>query len=325
MDESFLHEMRRDPPPEFRRALRERLRAQEQPRHALGLKAVPALAIGCAVVVAVALFTLPSVRASAQALLDLFRVRSFAAVQFEESRLEKLRSLQQDNALLVFDHQEKLRDPGPTQYYPTLDAAGAAAGIVVRKPSYLPNGLALDSVFVEPAGEARLSVSEAKLRTLLDQLDLRDVSLPAGLDGQWVEVRKPPVVIQRFRAERSMAGLAQGMSPEVSVPAGMDVVRLAEVGLRVLGLDPGEARRIARATDWRSTLMVPVPMNASTFRQVTIHGQPGLLITTAGTPSADRKRNRERTIVLWTEGDRVFGLRTSLGAQDAVQIAESVQ
>ena len=325
MDEKLLHQMRRDPPPEFRHALRERLRAQEHTRPAFGSGAVRVLAAVAAAAAVVALFMLPSVRASAQAVLDIFRVRSFAAVEFDESRLERLKSLQQDNALLVFDRQEVLRDPGPPRSYPTPEAAGVAAGLAVRTPGFLPNGLTLDSVFVEGAGDARLAVSETRLRTLLDQLDLRDVSVPAGLDGQWIEVRKPPLVIQVFRSERWEAGLVQATSPEVTVPPGLDVVQLAEMGLRVLGLDAGEARRVARATDWRSTLMVPVPMNASTFRQVTIHGQPGLLITTAGAPSAGGKRHREGTVVMWTEDGRVFGLTTNLGAPDAVQLVESVQ
>jgi hypothetical protein len=267
------------------------------------------------------------VRASAQALLDLFRVRTFAAVSFDASRFEKLEALKNDNALMVFDKRETVRDPGPNQYYPNADAAGAAAGFTVRKPTYLPNGLVLDSAFVQAAGEVRFAASEAKLRTLLDRLDLRDVTVPPGIDGRWIDVRKPPVVIQHFRSGNWKAGLAQGASPEVSVPAGVDVVKLAEIGLRVLGLDAGEARRMAQATDWRSTLMIPVPMNASTFRQVTVHGQPGLLITTTSLPSRDgnRDRHRDGSVLLWTENDRVFGLLTNLGSPDAMQMAESVR
>ena len=325
MDDRFLNQLRRDPPPDFARGLRERLRAQEQPRRAF-VPAAPTLAVAAAAAVVVALFTLPSFRASAQALLDLFRVRKFAAVQFDESRLEKLKSMKEDQALLVFDRQETVRDPGPPQNYPTIDAAGSAAGFMVRRPTYLPNGLALDSVFVDGAGEARLAVSEAKLRSLLDQLDLRDVSLPSGLDGQWIDVQKPPIVVQRFKSGNLEARLVQGASPEVRAPAGLEVERLAEVGLRILGLDAGEARRIAQSTDWRSTLVVPVPINASTFRQVTIHGQPGLLIATSAAPSDGKKRRREGTILMWTENDRVFGLMSrNLSPPDMVQMAESVQ
>ena len=116
--------------------------------------------------------------------------------------------------------------------------------------------------------------------------------------------------------------LVQARSPEVSVPAGWDVERLAEIGLRVLGLDTGEARRIARSTDWRSTLLVPVPMNASTFRQVTVRGQSGLLITTSSRGQDGRRR--EGAMLMWTQGERVFCLQGNLSGRDLMQMAESV-
>jgi hypothetical protein len=258
-------------------------------------------------------------------MLDLFRVRKFSAVKFDQARLDKLRQLDHDKALMVFDRQEIVRDPGQPQIVPSVEAAAAAAGFAVARPGYLPAGLSPDTVRVEGAGEARLSVSEAKLRALLDALELRDVKVPAGLDGKVVEVRKAPIVIQQFRGSgRLHAALVQSNSPEVAVPAGLDIVGLAEIGLRVLGLDPAEAHRVATATDWRTTLLVPVPVNASTFRQVTVRGAQGLLITTAGV-NATGDRTREGTIVLWSEGDRVYAALGNISDKDLLQLAESVQ
>ncbi len=319
MDERFLENLRREPRPEFAATLRDKLRSQESRSVAWRHGRTRALAFAAAAVIAVSLFALPSVRASATAMLDMFRVRKFAVVQFDESRLEKLRSLKDERAFLIFDRKEVHREPGPARYMASLEAAEAEAGLKAARLTYIPTGLIPDSIYVEGAGEARFAVSETKLREALDLLDLRDVSVPPGLEGQWVDVRKPPVVIQTFKSARgNEVGLMQAMSPEVALPPGLDLARLAEVGLRILGLDQGEARRIAQATDWRSTLLVPVPMNASTFRQVTIHGQPGLLVT-----MENGKRNG--SVVLWTENDRVFALRTTLGSTVAVQMAESVQ
>jgi hypothetical protein len=321
MDDRMLHEYRRAPDPKFARELRERLRRDER-RGLRSPRTARILAAACGVAIVATLFTVPSVRVSAQALLDIFRVRRFAAVEFKESRLEALRSLGTDRALLVFDRQEKMLDPGPPRHVPSREAASPEVGFAAGAPRYLPEGLVADSVFVEGEGRMRLAVSEGKLRSLLDRLDLRDVTVPSGLDGHWVEVRKPAVVIQRFRSGKlRTAVLVQARSPEVSVPAGWDVERLAEIGLRVLGLDAGEARRVARATDWRTTLLVPVPMNASTFRQVTVRGQSGLLITTGGAPAGDGRLQR---ILMWSEGDRVFCLQGNLRDQDLMQMAESV-
>jgi hypothetical protein len=326
MDDRFLEDLRRDPEPGFARDLRARLRARSEDRRAWAPRLVPALGLAFAALAVAGLFAFPAVRASAQAMLDLFRVRRFAAVTYDAARVEKLRSLQGagDPSLMVFERRETVLDPGPARAFPDAGAAGAAAGLTLRRADHLPAGLAPDSVFVQGAGEMRLSVSEARLRALLDALDLRDVAVPAGIDGRIVDVRKPPVVIQKFRGPRSRAALLQCDSPEIAVPAGMDIERLAEIGLRVIGLDASEARRVARETDWRTTLVVPVPLNASTFRQVTVHGEPGLLITTARR-DAEGQRRREGTMVMWTEGGRVLAIVGDLDPSDTMEMAESVR
>jgi hypothetical protein len=322
MDDGMLHEYRRDPDPRFARDLRERLRRSERPQ-GLPRPLARVLAAACALGVVVALFAVPSVRVSAQALLDLFRVRRFAAVEFDRSRFEALRSIDKDRGLLVFDREETLKE-GTTRYFPSREAASPEAGFAVSAPAYLPDGLKADTVLVRSEEAMRFTVSEAKLRSLLDRLDVKNVNVPQGLDGQWVEVRKPPVVLQKFRSEKLRAVLMQARSPEVSVPAGWDMVQLGEIGLRVLGLDAGEAKRIARATDWRSTLLVPVPLNVTTFRQVTVRGNSGLLIITSGEPEAQGAPQRKGTILMWTDGDRIFCLKGNLSARDVIQVAESI-
>jgi hypothetical protein len=277
-------------------------------------------------VLVASLFLFPSVRASAQAFLEMFRVRQFAAVQFDPARIEKLRALKdQNNALLVFDDQQVLRDPGPRVPYASLDAARAALNLPLRRLTFLPAGLAPESVFAEREGEARFTLHADKLRALLDQLGLSDVRVPDGFDGQAIQVRKPVVVMQQYKGGRSSAALMQSQNPEVGLPAGANLAQLGEVGLRVLGLDQAEAHRVATSIDWRSTLVVPVPLNASTFRPVTIHGNNGLLVTCTGGTRPDGKPRREGSVVIWSDGDHLFALETTLGGPDAVMMAESVQ
>jgi len=48
-----------------------------------------------------------------------------------------------------------------------------------------------------------------------------------------------------------------------------------------------------------------------------------LLITTSAMKDGDRRR--EGTILLWSEGDRVYGVRGNLGDRDLLQMAESLQ
>lgn len=325
MDDRFMYELRRDPDPRFAAELRDRLGRDEHMRQHRARRWRPALAAVAAVAAVVALFAFPSVRASAQAVLDLFRVRTFAAVEFDPSRLDKLRDLKQDNTMLVFGKQEVLRDPGPAQEVATPAAASALAGITVSTPAELPQGLTLRKVLVEGAGEAKLTANAGQLRDILAALDIRDLDVPEAIDGKSVTVRKPPVVIQQYANQDRTLTFVQARQPDVELPAGVDLGRLAEIGMRIIGVDKAQARRLARSIDWHTTLVVPVPMNASTFRGVEVHGHSGLLITTAGKPAADGKRPREGTVLMWSEGDRVFAMESTLHGVELMAIAESVR
>jgi hypothetical protein len=105
------------------------------------------------------------------------------------------------------------------------------------------------------------------------------VQVPQGLDGQPVTVHKPAIVVQSFTDGKHSFAVLEAMSPEVTLPPGADLRQLGELGLRVLGLDANEARRLAAAIDWRSTLLVPVPTSAGSFRQVTVNGKQALFIS----------------------------------------------
>lgn len=321
-DDKFLHDHRREPPSVLVHRLRAQLREIEEPAPRPLWR--PLVAAAGSLAVLVALFTIPAVRAGAQAMLEMFRVRNFVAVSFDPERMEKLRSLKQDRAMMVFDRQQVIQDPGKPVVQLSTAAAGAVAGFTVESPSFLPNGLVLDTVAVTGEGRARFGASTAQLREVLDALDLSDVEVPANLDGQDLTVHMYPVVSQSFRAEKHHLALVQSRNPEVSLPAGVDLPRLGEIGLRILGLDAGEARRLAQSIDWKSTLLVPVPTTASAFNQVTVRGNPGLLVTTRG-EGANGRRGRAGSVLLWTEGDRVLALAGTLGSRDLMQVAESVR
>src|SRR6185295_5653780 len=93
MDDRFLSEQRRDPPAGFGRALRERLRQLEDVPEPRGFRLHPALVSAFGVAAIAVAFTFPAVRVAAQNALDLFRVRSFAAVEIQEDRLQQLKKL----------------------------------------------------------------------------------------------------------------------------------------------------------------------------------------------------------------------------------------
>ena len=337
MDDRFLHEQRREPSAGFGRALRERLRggedeaAADPDRLSAGARwrLVPALASAMAVALVALSFTIPAVRVAAQNALDLFRVRSFAAVEIDESRLEQLRKLHDqagsDPAMLVFDQQEVLQEPGKPVEYPSADLAASAAGLPgLRKPGALPGGLVLRKVTATGEGAVRLTVRADRLRGVIDALGLTDVRVPAGLDGQRITVHMPPVVTQDYANGDRRLSLVEARSPEVALPPGADLEQLGEIGLRVLGLDADEAHRVAASIEWRSTLIVPVPTTAASFRQVEVNGHKGLLIRCEAS-GTDGRRHRSGVVVLWTEGERVLAVESNLPGEDVLDIAQSLR
>ena len=324
MDDRFMHKLEREPRPAFARALRERLRAVEgdeaEPRTLARL--TPVLAPALALVAVASLFLFPSVRASAQAFLDLFRIRTFTAVTVDAARMRQLESGNLDLKRLIGEKIQTVKDPGPPQVVASVQLAGASAGFLVKSPATLPAGLMADTVTVCGAAEAKVTIDTAQLQRVLETLDIRDLQIPAGIDGQSVSVKMSPVVEQRFRNDRRRARLVQARSPEIGLPAGLDLPKLGEIGLRILGLEPSEARRIAQSTDWRSTMLVPVPGDVGSFRQVDVKGQKALLVSTVGKTSDGR--SREGALLLWSDGDMVYALAGNLDNLDLMQMANSI-
>jgi hypothetical protein len=141
-------------------------------------------------------------------------------------------------------------------------------------------------------------------------------------------VRVPAAVHITYRDQNRLVRLLQARQPEVSFPAGLDLAALAEIGLRVLGIDRVEAHRFAQNVDWRTTLMVPVPTDASVFKQVDVQGNPGLLIETnqrfSTAPGELRVSMQQRTI-LWSSGGSVFALVGNVRSAELFEMAQSVQ
>ncbi|MBN1236896.1 MAG: hypothetical protein JXB36_00270, partial [Gammaproteobacteria bacterium] len=94
MDDDFLHGFRQNPPPEFARRLRASLRegyagTADRPT---SKRFFTWASMAASIAVVSVAFTLPSVRAGAQAFLDLFRVAGFVGVSFDAERLRAMES-----------------------------------------------------------------------------------------------------------------------------------------------------------------------------------------------------------------------------------------
>lgn len=326
MDDQFLKDATRHPDPAFSRSLKARLGALETEAPERRPSAWrPAFAGAFALAVFAALFMLPAVRATAQQMLDLFRVHDFAVVAIDPARVEQLKNNKFDAKSLLGSNVEKLQEPGPPQYFTSIDAANAAAGFVALRPSDLPSRLVLDTVTVRGGSRDRITVNTQPLRTMMDALNIRDLTIPPGLDGEQVTFTMPKLMVQQYKNTRGgKAALMQAASPEISLPPGVDLARFGEIGLRVMGLSASEAKRMAQSIDWRSTLLVPVASNATRFQQITVGGAKGLYLETPE-EMRDGHKHGPGAVVLWSRDNRIYAVAGNLGHEGIVAMAESVR
>jgi hypothetical protein len=319
-DDSWLHALRSGPSPLFKAQLRERLRAQEPaadtrrdwPRRAL-------VAAGAVMVVAV-LISVPAVRASVAQFVSLFRVINVVAVPVDSSRIDRLKAEQLEIGALIGEHVQIVQDPGAPVHVASFDTAAAAAGMTLATPQWLPDNTQVLETTVVGERVVRVTADGQRLQQVMDALGINDLTVPAGLDGHVVNARVPPVVMIRYDHQNGRRSrLFQARTPQLSLPSSIDVRALGEIGLRILGLPRAEAKQFAEAIDWHTTLVVPVPPNASSFQQVDIGGHRGVLIQ-------HQPRNQSPTsTIVWSTPERVFALVSIQQVAEAMAMASAVR
>jgi hypothetical protein len=326
MDDRFLSAARRAPRPEFTASLRRRLAAVDEERRARAFTRARVLrralfALAPAAAAAFALVAFPEVRTAAQSFLELFRVRNFVAVQVDPERMKRLSEGNVDPLSLVGSRVTTSPAEEPRRFA-TAAEAFAAAGYAAHLPTYLPEGYAVDSAVVIGAHAGEITIEAKRLNESLVSLGIRDVDLPAGLDGARIGIKAPRAVVVRYERVRGdehwRVRLVQAPHPEIALPAGLPRERLAEIGLRVLGLPADEARRFAARIDWTSSVLVPIPTGKATFREVEVRGRRAILIESAG--STDRNAR----MLLWSDAERVYSLGGELHEVPIMAMAESI-
>jgi hypothetical protein len=147
----------------------------------------------------------------------------------------------------------------------------------------------------------------------------------------------PPVLAMRYARSVEVGDgrppredsfvLFQSATPQVELPEGFDLATLGRLGLRVAGMSAEEALSFSRAIDWRATLLVPVPVQGGTYREVEVSGRKGLLVTMQPPPKPvpdGAPRPRPQALLLWSTADKVFAIHGP-GSRDGVELLEMAQ
>ena len=298
----------------------------------------PLVRFGAAALIMLTLIlALPSSRAWAGQLLNLFRIQQVQVIPVDFTGLEHLTG---DKALgnqftdLISQSMVMEQKPGEPVEVTNAEQASQKAGFNVR----LPAGKTPSQIYVTDSAAFTMKVDRAKAQSLLDEAGRSDLVLPESVDGAEISVDIPasvsagygkcpkPQMEEKEGGEGGIPGrrfpdcviLVEMPSPTVNAPADLDINALARIGLEFTGMSPEEAANFTNSVNWTSTLVVPIPKNAATYEQVQVDGVTGTLIKR---PADDAPQ----FALLWVK-DGIIHAISGLGAnsQQALDMANSL-
>jgi hypothetical protein len=286
-------------------------------------------------ILAIAL-TFAPVRAIANSFLGLFRVQQIQVVEVNPGNLpEQLGSSAQFEAMFTQDVQ--FQDQGEAQKVANAAEAGNVAGIAVRLPQEIQGEPVLA---VQPGGSANMTVNVEHVRALLVEIGRSDIEVPDLLDGAQISIQVPAGVLAQYGEcqldaeqarqqgfdpdDQSLAFLSecttllQMPSPTIQAPPGLDVQKIGEAYLQVLGMSRAEAEQFARTVDWATTFVIPIPRYGADYQEVSVDGMTGSLILKTGDGYA-------QYMLVWVKDGVVYVLTGPGTADAALAIASSLK
>ena len=184
-----------------------------------------------------------------------------------------------------------------------------------------------------------MKLDQSRLQAIIDSLGKSDVQVPKSVDGQEIAVHVPKSVFLRYgNCPEKRAGSKPGVedsspvagsagcvmfaevpSPIVSVPPELNVEQLFQIALQAGGMNPQAARTFCSKVDWKSTLVVPIPRQASSYSEEQVDGVTGNLIMGKGF----RGHPPEYTLI-WVKNGIIYSIHGSGGPDQAKALAKAL-
>lgn len=294
------------------------------------------LASAATLVLLVTLLALPPVRALADQLLQVFRVQNVVFVPVSSERIAELEDLDFDGETLFMSEPEVLEE-GEQYDVATIGEAADKTGYALHEPEAFPAEPISSTISVYGQSRMQFQVNVESARTLLEMMEIDDVTLPDELGDQPITFDMPPSAMIHYYGENYEAVLVQGQSPDIALPEGVDMAQIGTAGLRLFGMDAEQAEALSQQVDWGSTLIFPFPEDLGSIRQVTVGDDQGLLTNRDydrdGDHAAEHHHPRRSEVgemnrqLYWQDGERFYILMSSgwFGNDDLVSLAESVR
>jgi hypothetical protein len=185
-------------------------------------------------------------------------------------------------------------------------------------------------VTVLNGGTVRFTFDQAKARAYYAATGRQDVRLPDRFDGAALVLTIPTVVVldytgpftvpilgQQSTTEGPVLLVGQAGQLEASVEGKVTLEELREFLLSLPGLPPDTVRSLRAIHDWRTTLPIPLPVEMLRWRETTIAGVAGLMLTDSivGIGNA----------AVWQRDGRIYGVAALGGEQGVRRVAEGLR
>jgi hypothetical protein len=326
---------------EGRRRLAEALQTTQQEKNLMNnhttTRRLRPLWVGLAIVAVLAIaLAFPQVRAAANNFLGLFRVQQIAVVQFDPQTMQ-MSDTTSAQIESVLSEDVTFEEIGEFQKVASPEEAEALAGFDVRLPeSIVPSGLE-----VQPGGQATFAIDLPRLQALLDAIGKSDIELPGELQGQPVTLNMPMAVtanLENCKIEEPVVPegqepgafpaapwqdacimLIQMPSPSINAPQELDVTRLGQAYLQLLGMSESDAAQYASTVDWTTTFVLPLPGYDASYRELPVDGVQGTLIQMAYDPEFGSYT------LLWVKNGILYALTGAGDPARGLELANSLK
>lgn len=288
----------------------------------------PIWAGGALALALVAALLATPVRSAAVGLFDIFRVERFAAIAIDPSQApfnmdtegmarkmaaqgrlgeRQLRDGEKPDPNVFGTYSGPMKPEAPKRVA-SLEAAKAVVGYEPAVAGDAVAGRKLSQIYASEGVAASYTFDTAKIRAALKAKGVRSpLPVPEQIDGKTFTLRTSDGVWMQYGAEERSVVFAQGPSPELEIPQGVNMDYLRQDFLSIPGLPQDLVSQVKEIEDWEHTLVVPLPPNGKS-REVKIDGAEGLLIS---------DKTGEYNAVLWQRDGSLYALGGKL-SQDAV-------
>ncbi len=157
-------------------------------------------------------------------------------------------------------------------------------------------------------------VHTADLELALRTVGVNDQTVPANWDGAQLGLHSSALVI----AQWPDLVLVQSLPLTLSAPPGFDFAAFSAIILRILGVAPEEAQRLAQITGttppWLAPLDRDLLHSLGTIEEIKLNSGPAALLM-----------QEDKVSILWMVSDRVYLLSGSVSHDLAIAAANAVQ